>query len=150
MSDLLGAAIGLVFAGSTIFVARTRNYENWLYIALLPCLPVFYMAFGVLDGSVNSVVLELVFGLPFIAAGLLLIFVKFRFSAYLAGACWLAHAGWDVEHDLFFVNAGVWSWYPAFCALIDGVVGVYLIFLGTTLPQGRIDLATASQRSSQV
>ena len=142
MSDLVGAAIGLVFAGTTIFVARTKNYENWLYIAFLPCLPLFYMAFGVLDGSVDSVVLELVFGLPFIAAGLLLIFLKFRFSAYLAGACWLAHAGWDVEHDLFFINPGVWSWYPAFCAVIDGVIGIYLFFLGTVLPQGRIDLAT--------
>ena len=141
MFELIGAAIGLLFASATIYIARRKNYESWLYTAFLPFLPIFYMGFGALDGSIDTIMKELMFGLPFIAAGLLLILVKFRYSAYLAGAFWLAHVGWDAEHDLFFINAGVWLWYPAFCASIDAVVGLYLLFLGTMLPQGRINLA---------
>jgi hypothetical protein len=141
MVELIGAFIGLLFAGATIYVAAAKDIESWLYVAFLPSLPVFYMAFGALDGSTNTIMMELVFGLPFIAAGLLLLSVKFRYSAYLAGSFWLAHAGWDFFHDLFFINAGVWLWYPVFCAVIDFVVGAYLIYLGTKLPQARIDLA---------
>jgi hypothetical protein len=142
--ELIGALIGLLFAGATIYVAGEKNIENWLYVAFLPCLPVFYMAFGALDGSIDTILMELLFGLPFIAVGLLILSVKFRYSAYLAGTFWLAHAGWDFFHDLFFVNAGVWLWYPVFCAAIDFVVGAYLIYLGTKLPHARMDLAIQS------
>ena len=147
MVNLPGALIGLLFASATIYVAQAKNVESWLYVAFLPCLPLFYMAFGALDGSTNTIMMELVFGLPFIAAGLLLLSVKFRYSAYLAGTFWLAHAGWDIFHDMFFVNAGVWYWYPVFCAVIDFVLGAYLIYLGTKLTQARIDLAIQTSSS---
>jgi len=39
---------------------------------------------------------------------------------------WTSHGLYDYYHDFFFVNPGVFSWYPAFCAVVDILVGAYL------------------------
>jgi hypothetical protein len=46
---------------------------------------------------------------------------------YLLAIGWLSHGLYDYYHDFLFVNEGVFSWYPTFCALIDLVIGVYLL-----------------------
>ena len=84
---------------------------------------------------------ELAVGLPYLVGGLLLALLHGRWSAALVGLLWLAHGGYDLIHPLLFINPGVPTWYPLFCASVDIVVGLYLLALATQ--PSRRDLRTA-------
>ncbi len=127
-------AVAMIVAA--IWFARSQNLESWFYSASLISLPIFYMFFGLLSGEMKYVGLEFVYGIPYFIAGGVMMLWRFRLSCYLLAAFWIAHAGYDFYHDSFFVNPGVWSWYPLFCAVIDFVLGAYLIYLATQLPRG--------------
>lgn len=85
------------------------------------------MLFGLLALNGAAIMKELLFGLPYIAAGLIVWRFKSRMTLYVIAIAWLSHGFYDYYHDMFFVNPGVFDWYPAFCALVDITVGVYLL-----------------------
>ncbi len=85
------------------------------------------MAFGLIVLDFGAVLLEFLYGLPYIITGLVLLKVRFGFAHLLTALAWLSHGLYDYYHDLFFVNPGVFGWYPAFCALVDIAIGGYLL-----------------------
>ncbi len=125
--ELIGAIMGLVFIVPTIYFIRTKRLDDRAWPIFLICLPVFYMLFGVLAMDGSAILKEFLYGLPYIATGLLIWRVRTVTTALLIGLAWLSHGFYDYYHDFFFINPGVFSWYPAFCALIDISVGIYLL-----------------------
>jgi len=125
--DLIGIVIGIVFILPTIYFVRRQNFDSWAWPVFLVSLPVWYMAFGLLALDGKAMLLEIIVGLPYIATGVLVWKMKFRFAHYVLGLAWLSHGFYDYYHDAFFVNPGVFSWYPAFCALVDVLVGSYIV-----------------------
>ena len=80
----------------------------------------------------------MIYGLPYVVAGLLFAFVGMRQSAVVVGAFWILHGLYDLMHSQLITNAGVPAWYPVFCFSVDVVVGAYLLWLSRRLPSANL------------
>ena len=78
-----------------------------------------------MDGP--AVLYELLYGLPFIMTGLLVWRMRSKNALIIVALAWMSHRFYDLYYDHFFLNSGVFNWYPAFCAIVDVTVGVYLL-----------------------
>jgi hypothetical protein len=79
---LVGAAVGVL----TIATARLIRGERWLYALGLPVLPGLYALFALQAGEQAVALREMVYGAPFVVAGLVFAFVSVRRSAAIVGA----------------------------------------------------------------
>ena len=131
---LIGIAVGIL----TIVVARSIRGQAWLYSIGLLTLPSLYAMFALLAGEQAVGVKEMIYGIPFIVAGLAFAFMSVRQSAVVFGAFWILHALYDLAHSQFFTNVGVPVWYPVFCFSVDVVVGVYLLWLSRRIPEANL------------
>lgn len=131
---LIGAAVGAL----TILLARFIRGESWLYALGLLTLPGLYASFALRAGALAVGVKEMIYGIPFIVAGLVFAFVSVRQSAAVVGIFWLLHGLYDLVHGQLFTNPGVPVWYPVFCFVVDVVVGVYVLWLSRRLPDANL------------
>ena len=90
-------------------------------------LPVYYMLFGVLAMDGTIILTEFLYGLPFIITGLLAWRMRSKAALLVVAIAWLSHGFYDFYHDILFINPGVFTWYPAFCAIVDVTVAGYLL-----------------------
>jgi hypothetical protein len=134
IAALIGAALGIL----VIVVARAIRGERWVYAIGLLVLPGLYAFFASRIGEQFIGLKEMIYGIPFLAAGLIFAFVSVRKSALVVGSFWILHALYDLSHDQFVSNPGVPDWYPVFCFSVDVVVGVYLLWLSRRLPRGNL------------
>jgi hypothetical protein len=134
IAALIGAALGVL----TIVTARSIRGERWLYSLGLLTLPSLYASFALGAGDQEVAAKEMTYGVPYVVAGLFFAFVGVRQSAVVVGVLWLLHGLFDLAHDQFIINAGVPSWYPVFCFVIDAVVGVYLLWLSRRVPDANL------------
>jgi hypothetical protein len=130
--------VGLVFAILMIVASRLWDIESWSYSLSLVFLPLIYMVFGIFADGENIVLMEFYFGLPYFAIAILLLVRNFRGSVYLVAAMWSLHAFYDVFHNQLFVNTGVFSWYPYFCAAVDFSIGAYLFLFAHRWPSANM------------
>jgi hypothetical protein len=135
---LIAAFIGVALGVLIIITARTIRGERRLYSLGLLTLPSLYAFFALRVGDQAVGVKEMIYGLPFLAAGLIFAFVSVRKSAVVVGSFWILHALYDVIHDQFISNPGVPGWYPAFCFFVDVVIGAYLLWLSRRLPDANL------------
>ena len=131
---LIGVAVGIL----TIVLARSIRGQHWLYSIGLLTLPSLYASFALHAGEPAVGVKEMLYGVPFIVAGLVFAFVSVRQSAVLVGAFWILHALYDLTHNQFLTNAGVPDWYPVFCFSVDVVVGGYLLWLSRRISHANL------------
>ncbi len=129
---LLGAAAGVL----TIFLARAIRGQRWLYSIGLLVLPGLYALFALRAGEPAVGLKEMIYGIPFVAAGLVFAFVSVRHSAVVVGAFWMLHGLYDVVHGRLLANPGVPGWYPVWCCAVDVVVGAYLLWLSRRIADG--------------
>ncbi len=132
---------GVLIVVPMVLLTRRQHYQSWFYSLSLVSLPLIYMGFGVFAHGEEVVMKELLYGLPFILTGLLALFFSFKHSAYLVAILWFGHGGYDLYHDYLFINNGVWSWYPLFCAAIDVTLAGYIFYSAKQWPQSNIRLA---------
>ena len=131
---LIGVAVGVL----TIVVARIIRGQRWLYAIGLLTLPSLYAMFALQAGEQTVGVKEIIYGIPFIAVGLVLAFVSVRHSAVVVGAFWILHGLYDLTHSQFITNAGVPGWYPVFCFSVDVVIGAYLLWLSRRISNANL------------
>jgi len=131
---LIGAAVGVL----TIWVARAIRGERWLYALGLITLPSLYASFALRAGQPAVAVQEMIYGVPYVVAGLVFAWVGFRRSAVVVGAMWLLHGLYDLVHSRLLTNPGVPDGYPIFCFVVDAVVGAYLLWLARRLPDANL------------
>ena len=131
---LIGVAVGVL----TIVLARVIRGQHWLYSIGLLTLPSLYASFALRAGEPAVGVKEMIYGVPFIVAGLVFAFVSVRQSAVVVGGFWILHALYDLTHNQFFINAGVPGWYPVFCFSVDVVVGAYLLWLSRRISNANL------------
>ena len=134
LEALIGVAVGVL----TIVCARTIRGQRWLYSLGLLTLPSLYASFALHVGERALGFKEMLYGIPFVVAGLFFAFVGVRQSAVVVGAFWILHALYDLSHSQFFINPGVPDWYPVFCFCVDVVIGVYLLWLSPRIPNANL------------
>ena len=123
----MGIIIGLVFVIPTIYFIRDKRWDAIAWPMFLVTLPIYYMLFGLLAMDMSAILNEFLYGLPYMLAGLLVWRMRSKAALLVIALAWFSHGFYDFYHDLFFVNPGVFSWYPAFCALVDIAVAGYLL-----------------------
>lgn len=131
---LIGAAVGAL----TILFARFIRGERWLYSLGLLTLPGIYASFALQAGEHAVGVKEIIYGVPFVVAGLVFAFVSVRQSAVVVGVFWLLHGLYDLVHSQLITNTGVPSWYPVWCFAVDAVIGSYLLWLSRRVPDANL------------
>ena len=131
---LIGAAVGVL----TIVSARLIRGERWLYSLGLLTLPGIYAFFALQAGEQAVGVKEMIYGVPYVAAGLVFACVSVRQSAVVVGVFWLLHGMYDLVHRQLITNIGVPAWYPIFCFVVDAVIGSYLLWLSRHVPDANL------------
>ena len=131
---LIGATVGVL----TILVARFLRGERWLYALGLITLPGLYASFGLRAGQPALAAQEMIYGLPYVAAGLVFAWVSVRRSAVVVGTLWLLHGVYDLVHGRLLTNPGVPNGYPTFCFVVDVVVGAYVLWLARRIPDANL------------
>jgi hypothetical protein len=131
---LIGAAVGVL----TILIARFIRGERWLYSLGLLTLPGLYAFFALRAGEQAVAVKEMIYGVPYVVAGLVFALVSVRRSALVVGALWLLHGLYDLVHVRLVTNPGVPGWYPVWCFAVDVVVGSYLLWLSRRVPDANL------------
>ncbi len=132
------ALIGVAIGALTIVLARTIRGQRWLYSIGLLTLPGLYACFALQAGEPAVGVKEMIYGVPFVAVGLIFAFVSVRQSAVVVGAFWILHGLYDLTHSQFITNSGVPGWYPVFCFSVDVVIGAYLLWLSRRISNANL------------
>lgn len=131
---LIGVAAGVL----TIVLARVIRGQRWLYSLGLLTLPSLYAFFALQAGEQTVAVKEMIYGIPFLVAGLVFALVSLRHSAIAVGALWILHGLYDLTHGRLITNVGVPGWYPVWCFSVDVVIGAYLFWLSRRLPDANL------------
>ncbi|HKI01293.1 MAG TPA: DUF6010 family protein [Thermoanaerobaculia bacterium] len=131
---LIGVAVGVL----TIVLARIIHGQHWLYSLGLLTLPSLYAFFALQAGEQALGVKEMMYGIPFVVAGLVFAFVSIRQSAVVVGAFWILHGLYDLMHSRLVTNPGVPDWYPVWCFSVDVVIGAYLLWLSRRVPDANL------------
>ena len=134
IAALIGSAVGVL----TIAFARFIRGERWLYALGLLTLPGLYASFALRAGETAVSFKEMIYGVPFVVAGLIFAFVSVRQSAVVVGVFWLLHGLYDLVHSQLITNPGVPRGYPIFCFVVDAVIGAYLLWLSRRVPDANL------------
>ena len=132
MEAIVGGAVGVL----TIVLARILRGQRWLYSLGLLTLPSLYAFFALQADEPTVGFKEMVYGIPFLVAGLVFALVSVRDSAIGVGALWILHGLYDLMHGRLITNPGVPGWYPVWCFSVDVVIGAYLLWLSRRIPEG--------------
>ena len=122
MEIVIGAALGVIVA----FLGRTLKFDQdaSFYPVILIVVAFYYVLFSVMTGETNIVVYELLIALAFTITAI----IGSKISIYIVAVGLIFHGIFDVFHNFIFLNAGVPSWWPGFCAAIDVVLGILVMY----------------------
>ena len=107
---------GVLSIGVAVF-ARTVGFDRdrAFYPAVLIVIASYYVLFAAMAGSVETVLAESVVLALFAAAAV----AGFKGSPWIIVAGLAAHGVQDAVHGHIIANAGVPSWWPAWCLAYD-------------------------------
>ena len=90
-------------------------------------LPLIYIGFSFLGEGNSSLPLELLYGAPFIVAGLYFIKQK-NVSLLLIAVFYFLHIIYDLYNEELTNNIGVIYLYREFCIVYDFLVGAFIVY----------------------
>jgi hypothetical protein len=137
MEYIVGLTLALLFC--TAAGALGMDRERVFYPAVVMAVASYYLAFAVVDGRGEVMLLEVAIAAVFIVAAVL----GFKRNPWIAVAALGGHGVMDTFHHLLVHNNGVPSSWPGFCATFD--VAAALIVAGLMLARAR---AVRSQPSA--
>lgn len=125
---MLPITIGVILAVIMAFLARVTNFDRdrSYYAVVLIVIATYYVLFACIANE--AIVAEI-----FVASifSVLAIVGVFRWPLLLGIGIFM-HGVFDVVHGYIISNSGVPIWWPAFCASIDIVLGLWVMYLVKT------------------
>jgi len=114
---MLPYVVGVVLSLGVALFARRVGFDRdrAFYPTVLIVVASYYVLFAVMAGSVETVLLESVIMTLFAAAAV----AGFKASPWIVVAGLAAHGIQDAVHAHIVANAGVPSWWPAWCLAYD-------------------------------
>jgi hypothetical protein len=117
------------------WLALLVTVDNWVHPTVLPAwslviLPVGYLVIGFARkalGDPRLLALQIVGLLGYLVLVMVGSSVDAEVARYVIGAGWLAHSVWDIAHHR--MNKVVPRGYAEWCAVVDAVIGLTIIFL---------------------
>ena len=117
----IGAGLAIVLAlGASITRA---DQDRSFYPTILIVIAAYYVLFAFMSGEgiVEEIVVASVFAIAAIAGGMM--------WPVLVGVGIFLHGVFDFLRPMFISNSGVPTWWPAFCAGVDILLGAWVIWL---------------------
>jgi|tagenome__1003787_1003787.scaffolds.fasta_scaffold20285322_2 hypothetical protein len=126
ISEGRGMAVGFV-AGlvCVAFAAVLPDNVAYLYLgAQLAAIGWVYFGFGVADGRLSAIGIEVLSASAFLTVGFL---GAYHQSTVILGLGFLAHGAWDWLHHDGHGPARIRTWYPPFCVVVDVVTAIPIL-----------------------
>ena len=114
----LALALGVSMYATFLGFARDRAF----YTTLLMVIAALYVLFAAIGGSARALATDAFLAIPFV----LMASIGFRRNSWLVVVGLAAHGLLDLVHASIVSNAGVPSWWPAFCSTYDVAAAGYL------------------------
>lgn len=129
--------IGAIVVVLVILRFKAKRLENtkWAYPFFLATFLVYYWVFAVYASDYAALLNEFIIGVAFLAVAYITYKLKSFVALLLLAIGYIAYAAYDIYHNLFFVNAGVPTWWPDFCGSVDALIGGYVAYLAFSLPR---------------
>ena len=130
--------VGVLLAVAIAALAKFTRFdeERSFYSTVLVIIASYYVLFAVLGGSNHALVWELVIAIAFSTVAI----IGALFLPTLVGAGIMAHGLFDLVHDMIIENPGVPTWWPIFCGSIDVLLGLWVMTLARSRPNGMFRL----------
>lgn len=124
---MIPIVVGLLLAVGIAALAKFTRFDEdrSFYSTVLVIIASYYVLFAVLDGSSHALVWELVIAVAFSTVAM----IGALFLPTLVGIGIIAHALFDLVHNVIIDNSGVPTWWPSFCGSIDALLGLWVILL---------------------
>ena len=109
--------IGIMASAGVAVFARYVGFDRVraFYPTVVIVVALYYVLFAVMSGSVQTIVVESVVMSLFAIAAV----AGFKSSAWIVVAALAGHGVFDAVHGHVIANAGVPSWWPAWCLAYD-------------------------------
>jgi hypothetical protein len=126
MDILAGLLFGFAIIGLGYLTRQGRAIP--FYSTVLIVIALVYVLFAVMAGGLDVLLVEGV-----IAAGFTVLAVVGArgphrpWAGGLIATGLVLHGGFDLVHDTLIENPAVPAWWPVFCAVVDVVVGAWLM-----------------------
>jgi hypothetical protein len=126
--------VGVLLAIAIAALAKFTRFdeERSFYSTVLVIIASYYVLFAVLGGSGRALVWELVIAVVFSTVAV----IGALFLPTLVGIGIIAHGLFDLVHDIIIENSGVPTWWPTFCGSLDVLLGLWVIALTRSRPNG--------------
>ena len=145
MDMLAGVLFGLAIIGLGYLTRQGRAIP--FYSTVLIVIALGYILFAVMAGALDVLLIESAIASGFVAlAGAGARWPHRRWAGGLIATGLVLHGGFDLVHDALIHNPAVPSWWPAFCVVVDVVVGGWL--MGLVVRSPRTALATSARAAS--
>ena len=137
--NFVALIIGLTLATYAIVRFRETKLEKkkWMYPLLLATFPFYYFAFAIYAEDYSALINEIYVGLIFIAVAYTAYKLKSTIGIIILAIGYIGHAVYDIIHNHLFINEGTPVWWPEFCGAVDGLMGMYLVYLALSLRANR-------------
>src|SRR5919206_585010 len=114
---MLPYVVGVVLSIGVAVFARWIGFDRdrAFYPTVLIVIASYYILFGVMSGSVETVLLESIIMAAFAVAAV----AGFKGSAWIIVVALAGHGVQDAFHGHIVANAGVPAWWPAWCLAYD-------------------------------
>ena len=123
----MALVMGVVLAiAAGLFATSLRlDRDRAFYPTVMMVIAVLYVLFALMGATTGAWLREL----PFSAAFFALAAIGFRKSLWLVAVALAAHGIFDLAHHSLVYNAGVPTFWPAFCSSYDVTAAIYLAWL---------------------
>ena len=118
---IIGVSLAVVMG---IFARITKfDRDRSFYAVVLIVIATYYVLFACMANE--AIIEEVLAASVFLAIAVAGVY----FRPLLLGVGIILHGVFDLFHGAIISNSGVPIWWPAFCASIDVVLGVWVIYL---------------------
>jgi len=109
--------IGIVLSMGVALFGRYVGFDRdrAFYPTVMIVIASYYVLFAAMSGSVETVVIESVVMMPFVAAAV----AGFKSSPWIVVAALAGHGVFDAVHGYVIENTGMPAWWPAWCFAYD-------------------------------
>jgi len=148
MDILAGLLFGPIIIGLGYLTRQGRAIS--FYSTVLIVIALVYVLFAAMAGALDALLIESVIAVGFVALAVVgARWPRRRWAGGMIAAGLVLHGGFDLVHDALIHNPFVPPWWPVFCAVVDVVVGLWLIGLVARSPRTAPDTSVRMASSKE-